>query len=60
MGPTRVHLRLRASPTVYTHDCVVSHSSNFIIKFADNTIVVGLKTNYDETAYKEEVGTLMV
>ena len=36
--------------SLYTHDCVPSHSSNSIIKFADNT-------NNDETAYREEVGT---
>jgi hypothetical protein len=38
---------------------VASHSSNSIIKFADDTTVVGLITNNDETAYREEVGTLM-
>ena len=31
------------------------HDSNTIIKFADDTTVVGLITNNDETAYKEEV-----
>jgi hypothetical protein len=29
------------------------HASNSIIKFADNTTVVGLITNNDETAYRE-------
>jgi gmma-aminobutyric acid receptor subunit gamma/cGMP-dependent protein kinase 2 len=33
----------------YTHDCVVSHSFNSIIKFADDTTIV-LITNNDETA----------
>ena len=46
--------------TLYTHDCVTSHSSNSIIKFADNTTVVGLITNNDEMAYREEVGPLTV
>ncbi|CDQ68276.1 unnamed protein product [Oncorhynchus mykiss] len=36
------------------------HVSNTIIKFADNTTVVGLITNNDETAYREEVRALGV
>jgi hypothetical protein len=40
---------------LFTHDCVVMHISNSIIKFADDTTVVGLITNNDETAYSEEV-----
>lgn len=34
------------------------HASNSIIKFADNTTVVGIITNNDETAYREEVTVL--
>jgi hypothetical protein len=34
------------------------HASNSIIKFADDTTVVGLITNNDETAYREEVRAL--
>jgi hypothetical protein len=30
------------------------HPYNSIIKFADDTTVVGLITNNDETAYREE------
>ena len=36
--------------SLFTHDCVAMHASNSIIKFADNTTVVGLITNNDETA----------
>ena len=36
------------------------HASNSIIKFADDTTVVGLITNNDETAYREEVRALVV
>ena len=36
------------------------HASNSIIKFADNTTVVGLITNIDETAYREELRALGV
>ena len=41
--------------SMFTHDRVDMHASNSIIKFADNTTVVGLITNDDETAYREEV-----
>jgi gmma-aminobutyric acid receptor subunit gamma/cGMP-dependent protein kinase 2 len=49
------------SPIMYspfTHDCVATHACNSIIKFADDTTVVGLITNNDETAYREEVRAL--
>jgi hypothetical protein len=46
--------------TVFTHDCMAKHNSNIIIKFADDTTVVGLVTDNDETAYKEEVRELAV
>ena len=36
------------------------YASNSIIKFSDNTTVVGLITNNDETAYREEVRALGV
>ena len=44
------------SPLLYsllTHDCMARHDSNTIIKFADDTTVVGLITDNDETAYRE-------
>jgi hypothetical protein len=34
------------------------HTSYSIIKFADNTTVVGLITNSNDTAYREEVRAL--
>ena len=49
------------SPLLYflfTHDCVAKHDSNTIIKFSDDTTVVGLITDNDETAYREEVRDL--
>ena len=39
---------------------VGTHASNSMIKFADDTTVVGLITNNDETAYRQEVRTLGV
>jgi hypothetical protein len=46
--------------SLFTHDCVAMHASNSIIKFADDTTVVGLITNNDETADREEVKALGV
>ncbi len=44
--------------SLYTHDCVSSHSSTSIIKFSDDTVVLGLISNNDETAYLDEVERL--
>ncbi len=41
--------------SLYTHDCVSSHSSTSIITFADDTVVLGLINNNDESAYLDEV-----
>ncbi|XP_053266772.1 uncharacterized protein LOC128424562 [Pleuronectes platessa] len=49
------------SPLLYSlfmHDCVATHSSNTIVKFADDTTVIGLITGDDEKAYREEVRAL--
>ena len=46
--------------SLFTHDCMARHDSNTIIKFADDTTVVGLITDNDEKAYKEEVRDLGV
>ena len=43
--------------SLFTHDCLATHISNSIIKF--DTIVVGLITNNDGTAYREEVKALV-
>lgn len=45
--------------TLLTHDCTAQYSSNHIIKFADDTTVVGLITNNDECEYREEVQHLV-
>ena len=39
----------------FTHDCVAKHDSNTIIKFTDDTTVVGLITDNDETGYRDVV-----
>ena len=41
--------------SLFTYDCMAKHDSNTIIKFADDTTVVGLITDNIETAYREEV-----
>ena len=49
------------SPLLYsllTHDCVATHVSKSIIKFVDDTIVVDLITNNNETAFREEMRAL--
>jgi hypothetical protein len=45
--------------SLFTHDCFARHDSN-TINFADDTAVVGLITDNDETAYREEVRDLVV
>ena len=43
--------------SLFTHNCMARHDSN-TIKFVDDTTVVGLITDNDETAYREEVRDL--
>ncbi|KAK3532681.1 hypothetical protein QTP86_027807 [Hemibagrus guttatus] len=44
--------------TLYTHDCTPTHHSNTIVKFADDTTVVGLVAGGAESAYRDEVERL--
>ena len=46
--------------SLYTHDCAPSSPSNTIIKFADDTTLVGLIKDGDESSYREEVRRLEV
>ena len=46
--------------SLFTHDSLAKHHSNTIIKFSDDTTVVGLITNNDKPAYREEVRDLAV
>ncbi|MCI4385498.1 hypothetical protein PGIGA_G00051260 [Pangasianodon gigas] len=45
--------------TLFTHDCVASHKDNIIVKFADDTAVIGRITGRDEAAYRREVASLV-
>ncbi|KAI3353804.1 hypothetical protein L3Q82_005031 [Scortum barcoo] len=50
--------RLSYSPglfTLFTSDCSAIHSTNTIVKFADDTTIVGLISHNDETHYREEI-----
>ena len=54
---------MRAQPPpvlLFTHDCMARHDSTPIIKFADDTTVVVLITDNDETAYRKEGRDLAV
>ena len=44
--------------SLYTHDFTPAHPSNSIIKFADDTTVVGLIHRGNETKYRDEVEQL--
>ncbi len=55
-----VHLTNEHAQSLLTFadDCMSSHSSTSIVKFADDTVVPGLISNNDETAYLDEVERL--
>jgi hypothetical protein len=44
--------------SLFTHECMAMHASNSIIKFTEDLSVVGLISNNDKTAYREEVRAL--
>lgn len=41
------------------HDCTAIHRNNWLIKFADDSTVIGLISNDDEMKYRDEVVQLM-
>uniref|UniRef100_A0A8C8DGK4 Reverse transcriptase domain-containing protein n=1 Tax=Oryzias sinensis TaxID=183150 RepID=A0A8C8DGK4_9TELE len=45
--------------TLFTHDCAASHKDNIILKFADDTPVIGRITGGDEAVYRREVASLV-
>ncbi|KAI4905095.1 hypothetical protein NFI96_019613, partial [Prochilodus magdalenae] len=44
--------------SLYTHDCIATHSSNTISKFADDATIIGNIPKDDEGPYREEVKLL--
>jgi hypothetical protein len=45
--------------TLFTYDCVASHKDNIILKFADDTTVIGRIAGGEEAAYRKEVASLV-
>ncbi|KAK1785826.1 hypothetical protein P4O66_003201 [Electrophorus voltai] len=41
--------------SLYTYDCTATSNSTIIVKFADDTVVMGLILDNDERAYLEEI-----
>ncbi|KAK1801450.1 hypothetical protein P4O66_022726, partial [Electrophorus voltai] len=41
--------------SLYTYDCTATSNSTIIVKFADDTVVMGLISDNDERAYLEEI-----
>ncbi|KAK1788004.1 hypothetical protein P4O66_016477, partial [Electrophorus voltai] len=41
--------------SLYTYNCTATSSSNIIVKFSDDTVVMGLISDNDERAYLEEI-----
>lgn len=44
--------------TLYTYDCIPAHSSNTLVKLADDTTLVELISRGDVSAYRGEVKRL--
>ena len=44
--------------SLYTNNCTSSHPSVKLLKFADDTTLIGLISNGDEAAYRKEVDSL--
>ncbi|KAK1803894.1 hypothetical protein P4O66_003838 [Electrophorus voltai] len=44
--------------SLYTYNCAATSSSTIIVKFADDTVVMGLISDNDERAYLEEIKQL--
>ena len=45
--------------SLFTHDCLSCHVGTKILKFADDTTVIGLITNSDESEYRDQVNKLI-
>ena len=44
---------------LFTHDCLFCHVRTKILKFTDDTTVIGLITNSDESEYRDQVNKLI-
>lgn len=43
--------------TLFKHNCVASHKDNIILKFSDDTAVIGRNTGGDEATNRREVAS---
>ncbi len=41
--------------TPYFYNCSPGHGENYVVTFADNTIIIDQISNNDETSYREEI-----
>ncbi|KAL0149688.1 hypothetical protein M9458_054971 [Cirrhinus mrigala] len=61
--PAQVLLRVASSPllfSLYTNDCTSKDPSVKLLKFADDTTLIGLINDGEESAYRQEVKELAV
>ncbi|XP_048010547.1 zinc finger protein 501-like [Megalobrama amblycephala] len=59
-GNLKIHMGIHTGESSYScqqcgNDCSPIHPSNTIVKFADDTTIVGLITDNSETSYREEI-----
>jgi hypothetical protein len=45
--------------SIFTYDCRSCHDSTRVLKFADDTTIIGLISNGDETQYRHQVDSLI-
>ena len=45
--------------SLFTYDCISCRESTQILKFADDTTVLGLITNSDESKYRDQANKLI-
>ena len=46
--------------TLYTHECTHRHQENSIVKYANNTTIIGRIINNDEGSYQEGISNLLL
>lgn len=57
-GVPQGHVTCLLIYSLFTHYCKPVHDNNTVIKFEDDTIVIGLNKDNNESAYREEVNRL--
>ena len=44
---------------MYTHDCKATNPNSLVVKFADDTSLIGLIQNDDESAYRTQITSVV-